>query len=93
MKSLEEGGVKGPSIDQDVLSVHGPDDLLQQVHDLVPADSPTFGNWTRNLRRLQPILLSLNDFAAVITFASGMGVNSKVAAIIWGSIRLILKVG
>lgn len=90
-EELRRGGVKGPSIDQDVWSVHSPDDLLQQIHDLVPADSPTSGNWMRHSRRLEPILLSLNDFAAVITLALGM--NGQVAAVIWGSMRLILKVG
>jgi hypothetical protein len=89
-EKLRRGGVKGPTIDADLWSVHSPEELLQQIHDLAPADAHASANWMRLLRRLEPILLNLNDFAAVITVALGM--NGQVAAIIWGSIRLILKV-
>ena len=57
---------------------------------MVPADAQLAGTWVNIMKRLEPILLSLNDFAAVVAWALGM--NGKVAAIIWGSIRLILKV-
>lgn len=89
-EELRKGGVKGPTIDHDVWSIHSPDDLIQQINDLAPANSSVSSQWVGNLRRLEPILLSLNDFAAVITLALGM--QGQVAAIIWGSIRLILKV-
>lgn len=88
---LRKGGVRGPLIDQDVWGIHSPDDLLRQIHDITPADSHGFGSWKGFLRRLEPILFSLNDFAAVLTLA--LGLNGQVAAIIWGSIRLIMKVG
>jgi hypothetical protein len=88
---LRKGGVKGPTIDHDVWSINSPDDLLQQMNDLAPTNSSVSSQWVGNLRRLESILLSLNDFAAVITLALGM--KGQVAAIIWGSIRLILKVG
>lgn len=89
-EELRRGGVKGPTTDQDLWSVRTPDDLLQQIQDLAPIDSQSSGSWVRSLRRLEPIILNLNDFAAVITLALGM--NGQVAAVIWGSIRLILKV-
>lgn len=89
-EELRKGGVKGPTIDHDVWSVHSPDDLLQQMNNLAPGNQCISSQWVDNLRRLEPILLNLNDFAAVITLALGM--KSQVAAIIWGSIRLILKV-
>lgn len=89
-EELRKGGIRGPTIDHDVWSIHSPDDLLQQIHDIAPANSSVPSQWAGNLRRLEPILLSLNDFAAVITLALGM--NGQVAAIIWGSMRLILKV-
>lgn len=44
-----------------------------------------------SLQRLEPILLGLNDFAIVTAWALGM--NGKVSAVVWGSIRLILNVG
>lgn len=89
-EELRKGGVKGPTIDHDVWSIHSPDDLIQQINDFAPANSSVSSQWVGTLRRLEPILLSLNDFAAVITLALGM--QGQVAAIIWGSIRLILKV-
>lgn len=87
---LRKGGVRAPAIDQDVWGIHSPDDLLKQIHDVAPADSNPVGTWKRFLRRLEPILFSLNDFAAVLTLA--LGLNGQVAAIIWGSISLIMKV-
>jgi hypothetical protein len=87
---LRKGGVRAPAIDQDVWGINSPDDLLQQIHDVAPADSQALGTWKRFLRRLEPILFSLNDFAAVLTLA--LGLNGQVAAIIWGSISLIMKV-
>lgn len=89
-EELRKGGVKGPTIDHDVWSIHSPDDLIQQINDFAPANSSFSSQWVGTLRRLEPILLSLNDFAAVITLALGM--QGQVAAIIWGSMRLILKV-
>ncbi|KAJ5943339.1 Tetratricopeptide-like helical [Penicillium verrucosum] len=84
-EELRKGGVKRPTIDRDVWSIHSPDDLIQQINDFAPANS-----MVGTLRRLEPILLSLNDFAAVVTLALGM--QGQVAALIWGSMRLILKV-
>jgi fungal STAND N-terminal Goodbye domain len=89
-EELRKGGVKGPTIDEDLWSVHSLNDLLQKIHSLAPTDSQASGNWVRLLRRLEPVLLSIDDFAAVATLALGM--NGQAAAIIWGSIRLILKV-
>lgn len=93
-EELRKGGVRGPNIDQDLRSVHSPDELLQQIQCLMPMDPETgSANWMGSLRfsrRLKPILLNLNDFAAVI--ASVLGTNSQVADVIWGSIRLIVKV-
>ncbi|KAJ5706896.1 Tetratricopeptide-like helical [Penicillium malachiteum] len=86
---LRKGGVRAPAIDQDVWGIHSPDDLLKQIHDVAPADSNAAGTWKRFLRRLEPILFNLNDFAAVLTLA--LGLNGQVAAIIWGSISLIMK--
>ncbi|KAA8650150.1 uncharacterized protein ATNIH1004_002831 [Aspergillus tanneri] len=88
-EELRKEGVKESAIDQDLWSIHSPNDLLQQIQDLAPMDTSLSGSWMGSLRRLEPILLSLNDFAAVITLALGM--NGQVAAVIWGSIRLILK--
>jgi hypothetical protein len=87
---LRKGGVRAPTIDQDVWGIHSPDDLLQQIQDVAPADSQAPGTWKKFLRRLEPILFNLNDFAAVLTLA--LGLNGQVAAIIWGSISLIMKV-
>ena len=87
---LKKGGIKAPSIDKDLWNISSPEQLTQQVQSMVPTDAQLSGTWANIMKRLEPILLSLNDFAAVVAWALGM--NGKVAAIIWGSIRLILKV-
>lgn len=87
---LRRGGVRGPVIDHDLWSIHSPGDLLKQIDSLAPPNSRTAGSWTRSLRRLE-VLLSINDFVAVFTLS--LGVRGQVAAAIWGSIRLFMKVG
>ena len=93
-EELRKGGVKGPNIDRELWSVHSPDDLFQQIQCLMPMDPETgSATWMGSLRfsrRLKPILLNLNDFAAIIT--SILGTNGQVTDVIWGSIRLIVKV-
>lgn len=87
---LQKGGVRGSAIDKDLWNIHGPDDLLAQIQLLAPLDATASKTWTTVLGQLKPILLGLNDFAAVVNWAFGM--NGKLAAVIWGSIRLIIKV-
>lgn len=84
---LEKGGIKGSAIDKDLWNIKSPQDLLDQIRALEP---PNARGWLGSVRRLETVLLSLNDFAAVAAFALGM--NGKVAAVVWGSIRLILNV-
>lgn len=86
---VTRGGVRDPTIDHDLWAVRSPGGLLKQIWDPTPTDSSTYGNWSKSLRRLGPILL--NDIAAVIILTLGM--NGQVAALIWASIRLILKLG
>ncbi|WEW59212.1 hypothetical protein PRK78_004681 [Emydomyces testavorans] len=88
-EELKRGGIKGPAIEKDLWDIESPHDLLDQLAVLLPADPNASKSWMIMLRRLEPVLLSLNDFAAVISCALGM--NGRVAAVIWGSIRLILK--
>lgn len=89
-EELRREGVKAPAVDQDLWSIHTPDDLLQQIQPLTPQGSTPPANWMWSLRRLKSIILNINDFVAVIKLVLGM--NGQVATIIWGSIRLILKV-
>ena len=91
-EELRRGGVKGLNIDQDLWRVYSPDDLLQQIQNLTAVDPKTgSAKWVGSLRRLKHILLKLNAFVAVIKQVLGMG--SQVETVIWGSIRLIFKVG
>lgn len=87
---LRRGGIKGPAIDKDIWNIENPMDLLEEVKKLEPPDARASTAWLGSLRRLEPILLSLNDFASATAWALGM--NGKVAAVVWGSIRLILNV-
>jgi hypothetical protein len=87
---LSKGGIKTSVIDKDLWNIRSPDDLLSQIEALVPAQAIESKTWTKVLHQLQPILLGLNDFTALIAWTLGM--NGRVAAVIWGSIRLIIKV-
>lgn len=85
---LRRRGVKESIIERDLWNVEDADDLLAQVTALAPDE--TAAGWTRCLAQLKPILLGLSDFAAVTAWA--MGMDGRVAAVIWGSMRLIIKV-
>lgn len=85
-EELRKGGYKGQAIDKDLWNIKNPGELLDQIKSL-----PSSGRWMDDLNTLEKILLSLSDFAAVTAWALGM--NGRVAAVIWGSIRLLLNVG
>lgn len=85
-EELRKGGYKGQAIDKDLWNIKNPVELLDQIKSL-----PSSGRWMDDLSSLERILLSLSDFAAVTALALGM--NGRVAAVIWGSIRLLLNVG
>jgi hypothetical protein len=87
---LAKGGIKASMIDKDLWDVRGPDELIAQIEALVPIQAVQSNTWSKALSRLQPIVLGLNDFVAVTAWAVGM--NGKLAAVLWGSIRLIIKV-
>jgi hypothetical protein len=90
-KELEEGGMKRtPTIDKDLWEIESPNVLIDEVQEMVPQESQISKVWTTVLPKLEPMLLALNDFAAVIAWSLGM--NGRVAALLWGSMRLILKV-
>lgn len=89
---LEKGGIKGPALDKDLWNINTPMDLINQIKALESSQSLVSRSWFGSLKlssRLETVLLSLNDFAAVTAWALGM--NGKVATLVWGSIRLILK--
>lgn len=87
---LRRGGIKGPAIDKDLWNIRSPMELLEQIRNLEPLDSGISRTWLGSIRRLEHILLALNDFASATAWALGM--DGKVAAVVWGSIRLILNV-
>ena len=87
---LKKGGIKGPAIEKDLWNIKSPMALLDQIRALEPSDARRSKAWLGSLCRLETILPSLNDFAVVSAWALGM--NGKVAAIFWGSIRLLLSV-
>ncbi|EFQ99406.1 hypothetical protein MGYG_02418 [Nannizzia gypsea CBS 118893] len=86
-EKLKDRGVREHEINPHPWDVRNPEELLNQIQPSKEATSSK--SWMDLLSRLRPILVSLNDFAAIITLAAGM--NSRLAAVIWGSIRLILK--
>ena len=72
------------------LGVTSMEELLTQAKSLEPPASRN-SSALNSLSRLEPILGHLNDFSAVVALC--LGADAKSAAIVWGSIRLILTVG
>ena len=72
-----------------ILDVDSMEDLLSQARSLEPPGSRSKNPLT-SLTRLEPILVHLNDFSAVI--ALFLGADAKSAALVWGSLRIILNV-
>lgn len=89
-EELRKGGIKDSFIDKDLWNVETPDDLLTQIETLAPPEAQSSKAWMKVLTQLQSVLLGLNDFAAIIAWS--MGMDGKVAAVLWGSIRLMIKV-
>lgn len=87
---LEKGGIKSSLIDKDLWKIQSPDELIAHIEAVGKEGAFQSATWTQSLARLRPVLLGLNDFAALASWL--MGMNGKVAAVLWGSIRLIIKV-
>ena len=83
---LANGGYKGHAIDKDLWDIKDPEELLDQIRTF-----PASERAPEDFNALKKALLGLSDFAAVSALALGM--NGRVAAVIWGSIRLLLVVG
>lgn len=90
-KQLEEGGMqRTPPIDKDIWETKSPNVLIDEIQEMVLQESQVSNVWMTVLPKLESMLLALDGFAAVIALSLGM--NGRVAALLWGSIRLILKV-
>ena len=87
---LAKGGVKAAMIDKELWNIQSPDELIAQIEALTPVQNVKSNTWIKYMAQLQPIILGINDFAALAALVFGM--NGKVAAVLWGSIRLIIKV-
>jgi hypothetical protein len=82
-EELKNEGYKGKAIGKDIWKVRDLVGLLDQIKSL-PSSKP----WMDDLEKL---LLTSFDFTMVTELALRM--NSRVPAVIWGSIRLLLNVG
>ncbi|KAL8908946.1 MAG: hypothetical protein Q9207_000522 [Kuettlingeria erythrocarpa] len=74
---LAKGGLKGAHIDKDLWKIKSPIELLDEIRAVQPKNMDLSRAWTGALQRLEPILLSLNDFVMVTAWALGM--NGKLA--------------
>ncbi len=74
---------------ESVIGVNSMEELLTQARDLEPSGARN-KNILSSLSRLEPMLLHINDFSAVT--ALFLGASAKSAALVWGSIRIILTV-
>ncbi|KAK0639179.1 tpr repeat-containing protein [Cercophora newfieldiana] len=86
---LAKGGMSAATIDKDVWNIRTPDELLMQIQGLGNAQEPRSPAWAKTLSQLEPVITGLSDFAALTAWV--MGMNGKVAAVLWGSLRLIVK--
>lgn len=87
---LANGGIEASVIDKHLWKIQSPDELIAQIEAVGKGQATQSATWTKSLAQLRPVLLGLNDFAALASWL--MGMNGKVAAVLWGSIRLIIKV-
>ena len=74
----------------DILKIGSMEELLSQTKSLEPAGARDSAS-SSSLTRLEPILGHLNDFSAIVALL--LGADAKSAALVWGSIRIILTVG
>jgi hypothetical protein len=84
---LRKGGIKPEVINKDLWDIKSPSDLIAQLEAL---SAPRSKTWTVDLNRLKTVLLALGDFAALTALV--VNVNGRVAALLYGSVRLIVKV-
>jgi hypothetical protein len=83
---LANSGYKAHAIDKGLWDIKDPEELLDQIKTF-----PASERAPEDLNALKKALLGLSDFAAVAALA--LRTNGRVAAVIWGSIRLLLVVG
>ncbi|KAM5466968.1 hypothetical protein MauCBS54593_005587 [Microsporum audouinii] len=86
---LKEGGAYSQDIEHNLWNVHSSEELLDKIRTQSSMELQGSKSLVGLSQRLEPILVSFNDFAAIITLAAGM--NNQAMAVIWGSIRLILE--
>lgn len=87
---LHKGGIEQSAIDKDLWNIQSPEDLFNQIESLDEVRVSQSSPWAGAITQLRPILVALNDFVTVTSWV--MGTNAKLAAVLWGSFRLILKV-
>ncbi|CAG9981562.1 unnamed protein product [Clonostachys byssicola] len=88
---LRKGGIEPSAIDKELWNIQSPEDLLNQIESLEEEEEQVSQSipLARAITQLRPVLTALNDFVAVTSWV--MGTNAKVAAVLWGSFRLVLK--
>lgn len=88
---LDDGGIKKTPMNEHVLwKIKGPDVLIEETQKLMTQESHISEVWTTVLPKLKPVLSDLDDFVTVITRLAGM--DGRVAAFLWGSMKLLFKV-
>lgn len=82
---LQKGGIRYQPIDRDLYKIKSPSELLNEIKSLQQPPSNS-----ESIISLNKVVSSLNDFAAVVAFALGM--NGRVAALLWGAFRILFNV-
>lgn len=83
-----KGGIKNAVIENHLWTVYTSENLFNGIEVIVPPNTEPSISWAKILKKLKPGMLGLNFFAVIIIRVFGM--EGKVAALFWGSIRLIL---
>ena len=74
---------------EETLYVDNMEELVGQIR-AMDSQNARIAKTVSSLNRLEPMLMHLNDFSAVIMLF--LGANAKGAALVWGSLRIILSV-
>ncbi|KAH0544775.1 hypothetical protein FGG08_001142 [Glutinoglossum americanum] len=72
-----------------ILDGEGVEGLLNQARALEPRLSRRTDSSSASLTRIEPMLSHMNNFAAILAVC--FGADAKVAALVWGSIKVILR--
>lgn len=89
-REVQKGGMKESAFGKDFWDLTSPEALIEQITAVPPEETLKNASQASWLMQLKPVLLGFNDFIAIVSLSLGM--DGRAAALLWGSIRMIIKV-